>query len=236
MAVHISQSIRAFCDTYQIIVTNGDGKGAVDIMLPLDFAYGPKDSENDSPRNKQVTDISDCMDATNKLRSYYAQTYISFDTFKQAAKKIFSLYQENPKGYENFMRYWAHNGEYNWIGNTDEYSGETNENAGYRPHYHFKASDEIITTKVKDKGKWHVKFYGVIIAYKDKDSSHTEETLKYYHNGTELDENGNRKSVDNVSKIDRFENYGAVEIIKHGWNDTTFWINNSNPSKSDMVG
>lgn len=55
----------------------------------------------------------------------YAQLYVPFDYFKTACRFIKSLYNESNgyAGYHNYMKYWARNGQWNWICNTEEYSG-----------------------------------------------------------------------------------------------------------------
>lgn len=214
-----------WANRYGWVLTDGNKDNTVDPMLPLDFAYGPKDSATDSPRNQQVTNLTWNADSNN-LRKYYAQTYISFDTFKQAAKKILAEYKEHPEGYKNFMHYWAHNGEYNWIGNTEEYSGDVNENGGYRPRYHFEATDIVNT--VEDKTVWKVKFYGILLVLKETEKGYTEVIYKTIgKDGSELATTDQKNETQNLANIDYFENYGAVKIVKHGWNDTLFWINYS---------
>ena len=49
--------------------------------------------------------------------SKYLQLYISFDTFKEACQRIKVQYSDDPdyNGYHNYMKYWARNGEWNWI-------------------------------------------------------------------------------------------------------------------------
>ena len=59
----------------------------------------------------------------------YVQLYIPFNRFKDACKQIkssFSAYN-NYIGYFNYMQFWAMNGEYDWICNTVEYSGPTDD-------------------------------------------------------------------------------------------------------------
>ena len=56
----------------------------------------------------------------------YVQLYIPYDYFKAACQAIKVEYANHPEGYRNYMKYWARNGQYNWICNTTEYSGPLN--------------------------------------------------------------------------------------------------------------
>ena len=53
----------------------------------------------------------------------YVQLYIPYSYFERACQIIKSVYDTNPVGYTNYMKFWAKNGEYNWICNTSEYAG-----------------------------------------------------------------------------------------------------------------
>ncbi len=58
--------------------------------------------------------------AGNKLcipENKYAQLYIPFDTFEEACTRIKRVFSDDPefKGYHNYMKFWARNGDWNWI-------------------------------------------------------------------------------------------------------------------------
>jgi len=57
----------------------------------------------------------------------YVQLYVPYEYFEQACKMIKSVYSESNgyAGYFNYMKYWAKNGNYNWICNQSEYAGST---------------------------------------------------------------------------------------------------------------
>ena len=58
----------------------------------------------------------------------YLQLYIPYDTFAKACKLVKSVYATESNdytGYHNYMKYWAHYGDWNWICDTTEYSGST---------------------------------------------------------------------------------------------------------------
>ncbi len=85
--------------------------------------------------NKQVTLRLDEADLRNVSdghmeqypRDEYAQLYIPYDYFEKACKMIKSVYSKNNDyiGYKNYMKYWAKNGNPDWICNTEEYAGPT---------------------------------------------------------------------------------------------------------------
>jgi len=55
----------------------------------------------------------------------YAQLYVPFDYFKRACQQIKSVYSpiNGYEGYFNYMKFWARNGDYNWICDFTEYNG-----------------------------------------------------------------------------------------------------------------
>ena len=62
------------------------------------------------------------------VEDQYLQLYIPFDTFAKACKLVKSAYATESNdytGYHNYMKYWAHNGGFNWICDTSEYKGKT---------------------------------------------------------------------------------------------------------------
>lgn len=56
------------------------------------------------------------------ISSDYAQLYIPYEVFEQAVKKIKAAYSDTNDyaGFKNYMKYWARNGAWNWIANTEE--------------------------------------------------------------------------------------------------------------------
>ncbi|MBO4726205.1 MAG: hypothetical protein J5598_01220, partial [Clostridia bacterium] len=68
------------------------------------------------------------LSVLNDSKSYpdadkqYVQLYVPFDVFEEACKLIKSRYGKS-EGYNNFMKYWARNGNYNWISDYSEYPG-----------------------------------------------------------------------------------------------------------------
>ncbi|MBO4823665.1 MAG: hypothetical protein J5580_03830 [Clostridia bacterium] len=54
----------------------------------------------------------------------YAQLYIPYDYFETACQMIKSAYSGDYAGYHNYMKYWARNGNVNWICDQTAYVGE----------------------------------------------------------------------------------------------------------------
>ena len=82
------------------------------LILDEDTSTEYKENENETAGTTSVT-------------QNYAQLYIPFEYFRTAAKQIKSYYSPNDgyQGYHNFMHFWARNGDFNWIGDTQEYTG-----------------------------------------------------------------------------------------------------------------
>nr|QGT51355.1 hypothetical protein Unknown280_0470 [uncultured Spirochaetaceae bacterium] len=85
--------------------------------------YITLDVKKEKIKDTETEYISERLVMTHTVQpTNFTQLYIPFDCFKRACKFIQSYYSETNDyvGYHNFMHYWAMNGNWRWIGDTDE--------------------------------------------------------------------------------------------------------------------